>query len=264
MNYPQSGLLPGGAQLTEGNGEPVRTGWDLRASDYCDLCGIVILYWDHILTFPTEVKYLWKRPRFTSAYLFFLNRYFNTFANVIVIFSLFGPRSFLESTECKPLEDLREGIIIVTQVIVMIIMTLRIYAIYGCNKRLLRVLIGILILLLAGAAVATFYEAGEEEIASIRCHTPRDRIRAIQTAGAWEAAFVYDAILFLLACYKAYRTRYEIDVPLLKIVIRDGCLYFGAMSLTNLANILTFYFAGPFMRGGTAGTATSPSPWYLA
>ncbi|KAI3621489.1 hypothetical protein WG66_009423 [Moniliophthora roreri] len=191
MNYPQSGLLPGGAQLTEGNGEPVRTGWDLRASDYCDLCGIVILYWDHILTFPTEVKYLWKRPRFTSAYLFFLNRYFNTFANVIVIFSLFGPRSFLESTECKPLEDLREGIIIVTQVIVMIIMTLRIYAIYGCNKRLLRVLIGILILLLAGAAVATFYEAGEEEIASIRCHTPRDRIRA--------------------------------------------------MSLTNLANILTFY-----------------------
>uniref|UniRef100_A0A0W0GF40 Uncharacterized protein n=1 Tax=Moniliophthora roreri TaxID=221103 RepID=A0A0W0GF40_MONRR len=90
------------------------------------------------------------------------------------------------------------------------------------------------------------------------------KLNVIETASAWEAAFVYNAILFLLACYKAYQTRNELKLPLMKVAVQDGCLYFGATSLVNLANILTFYFASPFMTGGITATATSLSPWYLA
>ncbi|ESK82162.1 hypothetical protein Moror_14478 [Moniliophthora roreri MCA 2997] len=261
--------------------ELVRTERDLRTSDYWSLCAITLLYWDHILTLPIEIKYLWKRPRFISSYLFFIHRYFSAFANIVVIFSLFSSRTFLESPSCKPLEQVREGVLVVAQVIVLLIMTLRIYALYGCSKRLLRILLGVLVILLSAAAFATFYDPGGEELEPVRCHTQRDFQRSIQTAGAWEVLFVYDTLIFLLACYKAYQTRKEFEMfkarlPLTNIVIRDGALYFWAMSMANLANILTFYvsftemririltfysdaYPQPFMRGGLASMASSIS-----
>ncbi|KAI3601134.1 hypothetical protein WG66_001637 [Moniliophthora roreri] len=259
--------------------ELVRTERDLRTSDYWSLCAITLLYWDHILTLPIEIKYLWKRPRFISSYLFFIHRYFSAFANIVVIFSLFSSRTFLESPSCKPLEQVREGVLVVAQVIVLLIMTLRIYALYGCSKRLLRILLGVLVILLSAAAFATFYDPGGEELEPVRCHTQRPYVcprylylaiialKAVdptETAGAWEVLFVYDTLIFLLACYKAYQTRKEFEMfkarlPLTNIVIRDGALYFWAMSMANLANILTFYLAGPFMRGGLASMASSIS-----
>ncbi|KAI3621469.1 hypothetical protein WG66_009425 [Moniliophthora roreri] len=58
--------------------------------------------------------------------------------------------------------------------------------------------------------------------------------------------------------YKAYQTKKELGMglPLMNIVIRDGSLYFGAMSLASLGNILTFY---PFMRTGLSTAASSLS-----
>jgi hypothetical protein len=34
-----------------------------------------ILIWDHIITFPAEVEYIWKGKKSFLVYLFFLNRY---------------------------------------------------------------------------------------------------------------------------------------------------------------------------------------------
>ncbi|EEB94063.1 hypothetical protein MPER_07193 [Moniliophthora perniciosa FA553] len=85
--------------------------------------------------------------------------------------------------------------------------------------------------------------------------------RAAQAAAAWEAVFLYDILIFSLAMYKAYRTKKELGMklPLMSIIIRDGSLYFGAISLANLANILTFYLAGPFMKTGLSTTVGSLS-----
>uniref|UniRef100_A0A0W0FX37 DUF6533 domain-containing protein n=1 Tax=Moniliophthora roreri TaxID=221103 RepID=A0A0W0FX37_MONRR len=160
--------------------------WDIQMSNYWCLFGVAILYWDHILTFPVEVKYLWKWPQGISGYVFFLHRYFAALSNAIVIISRLGPHSLLESSSCLHLQKIRDAVILVAQVIVLL------------------------------AAVA------------------------------WEAAFFYDTLIFLLAMYKAYQTKKELGMglPLMNIVIRDGSLYFGAMSLASLGNILTFYLAG--------------------
>ncbi|THU76560.1 hypothetical protein K435DRAFT_153330 [Dendrothele bispora CBS 962.96] len=86
------------------------------------------------------------------------------------------------------------------------------------------------------------------------------RFRSIQAAGAWEALFLYDTLLLTLLLYKGFKTRRELGrLPLLEIILRDGALCYIAMTLVIVANIFTFYFTGPFMRGGlsTISSATS-------
>ncbi|ESK82501.1 hypothetical protein Moror_14406 [Moniliophthora roreri MCA 2997] len=240
--------------------DKLRTERDIRMSDYWCLFGVTLLYWDHILTFPAEVKYLWKRPRAISGYMFFLNRYFTALTNIVVIISRLGPKSLLESSSCLPLQKIRDIVVVVAQVIVLLIMTMRIYALYECNKRLLWILLCILMLGLAGCAFSLFYKTGEP-VFETRCHTPRDERQAAQAVVAWEAAFFYDALIFSLAMYKAYQTKKQLGMrlPLMTIIIRDGSLYFGAMSLASLANILTFYLAGPFMKVSLSPVASSLS-----
>ncbi|TFK31907.1 hypothetical protein BDQ12DRAFT_566085, partial [Crucibulum laeve] len=86
-------------------------------------------------------------------------------------------------------------------------------------------------------------------------------------AGAWEALFVYDSIIFGLTIFKTWQTRREhtvtgINIPLASLILRDGKYLFSAkhvMALANLANILTFYLCGPFLRGGLSTFASSIS-----
>ncbi|KAG5734400.1 hypothetical protein E4T56_gene7159 [Termitomyces sp. T112] len=40
---------------------------------------------------------------------------------------------------------------------------------------------------------------------------------------------------------------------------KDGAIYFAVMAFANLANILTFYLCGPFMRGGLSTFASGIS-----
>ncbi|KAF5352932.1 hypothetical protein D9758_007936 [Tetrapyrgos nigripes] len=65
-----------------------------------------------------------------------------------------------------------------------------------------------------------------------------------------------------MVVFKGYNTRRHLHgrrVPLLEMVLRDGAIYFAVMALANLANIFTFYFAGPFTRGSLSTFSTAIS-----
>ncbi|KAF9252457.1 hypothetical protein L218DRAFT_711440 [Marasmius fiardii PR-910] len=111
------------------------------------------------------------------------------------------------------------------------------------------------------AGVACYVEFGQDNSPSsisTGCHLQFERITAIRLAAAWEALFIYDTILFGLTIYKTWRERPRgrigvsdgrMYMPLLTLVLRDGAVYYAVMALANFVNIMTFYFAGPFLRG---------------
>ncbi|KAI3614910.1 hypothetical protein WG66_016941 [Moniliophthora roreri] len=214
----------------------------------CDafhLAAITILYWDHLLTLKTEVKCLWKRPSNLSSYLFFLNRYFNAVAVAIAMTSNFRPDS---SWSCIQLSRFREAVLIVAQLIVVVILTLRIYALYACSRRLLYFMLSVIAVLLAIVVVVNseHHQAGAPA-SLIYQHLP-SKVNAGK-AVAWEMLLVYDVLLFGLALHNAFKTRRDLKllrmlknrVSLKVILLRDGAMYFGVMMLTNLVNILTYY-----------------------
>jgi len=45
----------------------------------------------------------------------------------------------------------------------------------------------------------------------------------------------------------------------LDVFLRDGVIYFAVMALANLANIFTFYFSGPALKGFLSAPASCVS-----
>ncbi|THU88778.1 hypothetical protein K435DRAFT_969351 [Dendrothele bispora CBS 962.96] len=201
-----------------------------------------------------EVEYLWKRPVSSLTCLFFFNRYFSLTGTSIVTISLFS--SNLSPSSCGAFHIFREILLVVTEVIVCVLLTVRVYAIYNQNKRIFMymTLAG---LVLAGLALfALFFGSSSTSSVSLTplgCHTNLDFLPdAAQEAASWEALFLYDTLLFVMLVLKGYEVwrSSRLRVPILNIVLRDGASYFAVMALANLANIFTFYFAGPYTRGG--------------
>ncbi|THU76558.1 hypothetical protein K435DRAFT_787150 [Dendrothele bispora CBS 962.96] len=244
-----------------GISEDASATFDIALAEYLHLSGLVFLYYDHILTFPMEVKYLWKHLGCNSKSLFLLNRYYSVLGNAIVTYSIFS--TSLAPKRCRSLHLFREILLLSTQVIVCLILSLRIWAIYGREKGLFAFLGVVGMILIGLASFAVFFGEHSTIRASITgegCHSELEFITSIQAASAWEALFLYDSLLLALLLYKGFKTRRELGrVPLLEVVLRDGSLYYIMMTLANLANIFTFYFTGPFMRGGlsTLSSATS-------
>ncbi|THU85887.1 hypothetical protein K435DRAFT_805541 [Dendrothele bispora CBS 962.96] len=63
----------------------------VRVENYLFLLAITLLYYDYFLTLDEEINFIWRRRRSWSSWLFFLNRYFVFFGNIVVVLSLFHP-----------------------------------------------------------------------------------------------------------------------------------------------------------------------------
>ncbi|KAJ3808750.1 hypothetical protein F5876DRAFT_67037 [Lentinula aff. lateritia] len=164
-------------------------------------------YW-HMAAIKIEIKCLWKKPLNSSGYLFVVQRYFNPIAIIFTFVTLFDDLP----VSCKTLSNIRQGILIIAQLVVTLPLV--------CFRILYHDMIGKIFMALAGAAVA------------------------------WLMIFIYDVLLFGLMVQNVFKTRKELHMihrlkfraSLRVILLRDGAMYFGVMTLVNLANILTYYF----------------------
>ncbi|KAJ3985970.1 hypothetical protein F5890DRAFT_1067195 [Lentinula detonsa] len=238
-----------------------------RYEDYFHLFSITFLYWDHLITFPDEIQYLWNRSIGGSTALFFFNRYFASLGNIVVTVSLFSSglteslSTFSSVSGTPPFFD-------ATHVDV-----------HACHRVHLK---------RTGNLCDIFWS-----------------IQPVEVAAAWEALFLYDSMLFLMTLHKAYKTRHELRqerlrIPLVVIILRDGMEYsesiliviakannlsifarrldifwvcragmtgwekivhvsHSVMALANLVNISTFYYPDPFLRGALCTFASSMS-----
>ncbi|KAF8890472.1 hypothetical protein BD779DRAFT_1517995 [Infundibulicybe gibba] len=141
-------------------------------------------------------------------------------------------------------------------------MTLRVYALYGCSLRVLGSMITVGI---AGTCVSCWalFFAKNTTVAQpmTSCHIGLSYDTSTRFAITWESVFAYDLIIFVLTLTKTWRAGRNMGMPLITLFLRDGnrATYFAVTTLSNLANILTFYFCGPFLRGGLSTFSSSIS-----
>ncbi|KAF8799570.1 hypothetical protein BYT27DRAFT_7201457 [Phlegmacium glaucopus] len=240
----------------------VSTARDILIHNCLHFFAISCLYYDHFVSFDQEIDYLWTRPRSQSSYWFFLNRYFAFFGNLVVTILGF---SDLSAQVCKRYLLFRQLFLLVNQVLVCVLLTLRVYALYECSMRILTFMLGSGVTLLILPCWALFSQMSVPPKTTVSgCHVGLPPITAIRLAGAWEALFAYDSIIFSLTIYKTWKARRDhavtgVEIPLISLILRDGAMYFSVMAICNLSNILTFYLCGPFLRGGLSTFANSIS-----
>ncbi|THU96205.1 hypothetical protein K435DRAFT_101806 [Dendrothele bispora CBS 962.96] len=229
---------------------------DILTVDYMYLLGTVILYWDHILTFGDEVKYIWFRPKISSSYWFFLNRYIAFFGSIPLLVLTLATSNI---SVCKRYNTLYQSLFILNVARVCFLMSQRVYALYQRSRYILNTLTitSVIILVISTYAIVIslhdfFYtEFRGTQGQRIRCYIGITDKGAITLAIPWEALLGFESLVFTLTLWKSWTMRdHYRHVPLLKLLLRDGAMYYGIVCLSSLANILTFYVCGPYIRNG--------------
>ncbi|KAJ6571478.1 hypothetical protein B0H19DRAFT_1130076 [Mycena capillaripes] len=223
----------------------------LRLQNELHLVSITFLYFDHALSFSDEVRFLWRKAKTRSTYYFFVNRYLAFFGGAVITVFRFVA---VPTSVCTHVNLFRQVLLVINQCLVCLLLTLRIYALYGRDKRVYVGMLGFGAGLLGISCWALVGKNGAQEPNAIGCHIDNSQRLGIYIAVPWEALLVYDVVIFLALFYKSFQTRADSPTlrwhsPLLTLLIRDGAIYFVIMALMNLANILTFYIAGPLLRG---------------
>ncbi|KAG1766342.1 hypothetical protein EV702DRAFT_795169 [Suillus placidus] len=216
---------------------------------YAVLVANSILIYDHIATLPEEIIFIWRRPKALSAMLFLANRYIALLGNIFALCIDFLPMSderfhfwFLhvcyfaqrrlscvKYTLCRQLFFLSQGII------VCLVLTIRIYALYGCSKRLLTWMSIIGFTLAAGACAGTFghFSTNATIFPGVGCYETYTATVAAHVGLAWMALFIFELLIFILTVYRICKTRGLLRLSLftrsnvIDIIFHDGAIYFG-------------------------------------
>ncbi|KZT20955.1 hypothetical protein NEOLEDRAFT_1140137 [Neolentinus lepideus HHB14362 ss-1] len=220
--------------------------------NYAHVFAVAILFYDHILTLPPEMTYIWRSRRFGVKALFLLNRYYALLVNVIATVLEFKDFS-LES--CKAAMQFRQFSVLMTAVIVTVLLVLRIYALYGCSRQVLAGLVFVGAIL---ASISAWQIAVEHS--DIRntpgCHIAYNGVSGTRTATGWESLLIMDTLVFALTVKKTLGDRpRNLRLTLTKtndlvmLMLRDGTIYYVVMVLATVGNVLTFYFCAPLIKG---------------
>ncbi|KAG2358855.1 hypothetical protein BDR07DRAFT_250483 [Suillus spraguei] len=192
-------------------------------------------------------QYLWLSDRFLA--------YFRTEVLTLILeYLLFC------STEpsCPKYLLSRELLVFCQQILVCFILTLRTYALYSRSKRLLICMITVIIVLagVASAGIFRYHSSNVIVAPGINCYESGASVTLASPGLAWIALFVYELLIFVLTVFRFCKTRGMLRSPYLvmsrnniaDIMFQDGAMYFGVMTLSNIPNILLFYFGSDINR----------------
>ncbi|KAJ7214459.1 hypothetical protein GGX14DRAFT_63856 [Mycena pura] len=231
----------------------------LALFQYIEATQFTLLCYDYFLTLDWEISRYWRRGITIPTVLFFANRYGTLLGNVPVVMMNFwtAPESPSKGQVCAALDFYHETFIITIQVIIGVMLILRTYALYERNGRILGFMLvfsASIICIGVGSTIYTNHKApatDQEPVLplSIGCVSPVTQAESKGLIIAWSAMGLFDCMIFSLTLYKTLSRRRPKGLNLLSLLMRDGCIYFGVMVISNLCNILSFVFGTPYTRG---------------
>jgi len=230
----------------------------LMAAKMFSLASCVMLFYDMAITFFDEVERIWKQKFSGATILWFLNRYLSPLGYIVIIVSFHAnwPTHVCDAYVLYP-----EILKIFTAFTIGVIFILRLYAIYSRSQVIL-VAFTVLLLGELGTKIWAFTD-GTRLVLPPELHgcilTGRSASgkRIVYT---WVAELVFDTAVFLATVYRTvslYRSsRIGPSSNLVKVIMRDGIIYFGVIFASNLVTVLIFVAAPPDLKVVNASFST--------
>lgn len=226
---------------------------DIRIYECLQLSALTLLIYDHTLTLVDELPF-WNNPLSLSSFWFFLNRYFALVGNTLATgLEFLASNSETRYLICDRVNLFRQSVVIINVLVVAVLLSMRTYALYNRSKTILA---SLLLIGLSLVGVAIWFTFGLDVAALFipqlnGCHTGIPSNAAYRFAGAWEANLAFDTFIFLLTFFRTWSRRSGLSLwstSLVALILRDGILYFAAITMVNFANVLMLYFATPYLR----------------
>ncbi|KAJ7796393.1 hypothetical protein B0H14DRAFT_3887659 [Mycena olivaceomarginata] len=234
---------------------------DYRIYRYVFLAGLVIFIYDHLLTLSTEVKYIWLSKLRPSTCWFLAARYIGLVGNIFASVFYFGA---LSHESCIRMLTVWEILMISQETLIEATLSIRVFAMYGRNIWVLIPLLALACTIMPLAVVGIVRAGPAQNLAAPGlngCNTPYPRVTANRLARIW-VVVLCDVLVFALTVRQAYMQRHTSRLyagSLIQRMLNDGSMYFGAIVLTTIANLSTFYLGDLLLSGFLSWFTTSLS-----
>ncbi|KAL4266839.1 hypothetical protein AB1N83_002723 [Pleurotus pulmonarius] len=251
--------------------------------NYLEVASLTILFYDFLLTLGTESKRFWERPGWsTAAVLFYLNRYGVMSGYIAITYFFFSP-DFLVSTKvrclqlapfrlltshtrqsCLKFEVFIQLHVAYTHVIIGCILILRTSALYNGDRRVKYGLSSLIVIMSINGGVQWYLStfAGPQGPSVNQtivknspfhpgCYIPYGHLQGVEIASEWALLLIFDAAVFFLTIRKTLplvRNDRSGNSNLWVSLLRDGSIYFGLLSISNVANIFVLLSSPPYMK----------------
>ncbi|OCH91658.1 hypothetical protein OBBRIDRAFT_511824 [Obba rivulosa] len=141
-----------------------------------------------------------------------------------------------------------------TQAIVAVLLIMRTFSLYNRNKWILTLM---LVTTCVGGvisiwSVVTNTGLDDVEQSSLRfpgCNLSLSEDQARHLAGAWSSMLGLDTLIFVLTVVKVIQARDPMKGGTLRLMLRDGAIYYGIIVITVITNIVTFLVGVPTTQG---------------
>ncbi|GAA5958644.1 hypothetical protein JCM3765_006706 [Sporobolomyces pararoseus] len=219
-----------------------------RATSQYLIVWTALFVWDTLSTFRLEYRLLWKRDWTLLKACFMLNRYGVLLLELASAVLILTP---ISQATCRMIYWIQPLTIVFTIIICQSIMAIRIYAIYEREKRIGYLLVCIVAIEAIGVIAAATRIAPLDLVPIIAKTLELEGCLVVaRTDHSGKIVFIlaifpftFDTVILLLAAYRSivvYR-QFKIAIPLLKIVVRDGLLYYLAITATHIVTVYLWY-----------------------
>ncbi|KLO06239.1 hypothetical protein SCHPADRAFT_946246 [Schizopora paradoxa] len=231
----------------------------LMAAKMYSLASCVMLFYDIFITFGDEVEKIWKQRFTVATVLWFMNRYISPLGYIVIIVSFHDPD--WSKSRCNRYVLYPEALKIVTAAAIGVIFILRLYSIYGRSVIILGV-ISCLLLAELGVKIWSFTDGTSVNLPPglVGCIlTGRDN-SGDRFVFTWVAELIFDTAIFVatfsrtLVIYKRHRR--GAAIPLIKIMMRDGIIYFAVIFAANVVTVVLFLVLPDDLKAVNASFST--------
>ncbi|KIJ37083.1 hypothetical protein M422DRAFT_69494 [Sphaerobolus stellatus SS14] len=222
--------------------EQLRGYHTLRWSRYVMVASAVILFWDHCLTFSQEVRLIWpSRAKFVKR-AFLANRYIVPLVFIINLHTQSGISDFgLSDNVCRGWIMTVFSIAGLSLSVSQWLVLLKLWKLWGAQSKVIYTTLAGYFILQAGSITWIILNAREALPLIHFFHTTRmcgltDRPQLLRGLYAW--LLFFEIVAYVMVCYNALSRPRGFDDQLLRILIRDGILFFMATVTMRVLNLI--------------------------
>ncbi|KAG9081033.1 hypothetical protein FRC06_005889 [Ceratobasidium sp. 370] len=197
----------------------------VTVSQYLFIAGACVLVYDHILTFPDEVEYIWKQKLSTVSIMFLVNRYITPLAVALDLYDKGGRASVISHSFCFGWYYVETVWNILSFVIIHALVAMRVHAMWG-KPRWLSITLPVLFLGYFTSATIVTLKFTVDAAPMVRfepvihvCFTTLSP----HVWTCWIPALLFESFLFALTILKAVEhSKKNLGTPVLYVLYRDG------------------------------------------
>jgi len=222
---------------------------DANAVRYFTVIGVVVLLYDHAITFRQEVRCIWKAPRSFAKYAFLMNRYLVPALLTAILHEMCGFNgNVYEDRGCRMLLSATSILSVISVCLDNALALMRVVVLWKEDKIVRRALYFTYVL----GAVATLVMMVLSVITlvpdikwSSQVHMCVTTTTTPYLAATWGAPVFFELHVILAVVYNTIATPRSAQMPLTKALQRGGLTFFLAVLFVRLLNLILAVVARP-------------------